>query len=76
MLSVIIYCLSEVSSVAFTANPITELRNEVLIDSTYGLGEALVSGLVTPDHYEILFDQDQQPKIGVKIIGENDSNHW
>ncbi|CAF1430183.1 unnamed protein product [Adineta ricciae] len=61
---------SEVSGVAFTANPITGLRNEVVIDSTYGLGEALVSGLVTPDHYEILFDEDQQPKIRVKNIGE------
>ncbi|CAF5124824.1 unnamed protein product, partial [Rotaria magnacalcarata] len=29
---------SEVSGVAFTANPITGLRNEVVIDSTYGLG--------------------------------------
>ena len=48
---------SEVSGVAFTANPITGLRSEVIIDSTYGLGEALVSGLVTPDHYEILMNK-------------------
>ena len=61
---------SEVSGVAFTANPITGLRNEVVIDSTYGLGEALVSGLVTPDHYEILMREDQSPEIRVKKIGE------
>jgi pyruvate,water dikinase len=59
---------SEVSGVAFTANPITGLRNEVIIDSTYGLGEALVSGLVTPDHYEILMNEN--PEIRVKTIGE------
>ena len=61
---------SEASGVAFTANPITGLRNEVVIDSTYGLGEALVSGLVTPDHYEILFDNKEDPTIRVKTIGE------
>jgi len=62
--------LSEVSGVAFTANPITGLRNEVIIDSTYGLGEALVSGLVTPDHYEILMNKNQNPQIRIKNIGE------
>ena len=61
---------SEVSGVAFTANPITGLRNEVVIDSSYGLGEALVSGLVTPDHYEILMKENQSPEIRVKKIGE------
>jgi len=61
---------SEVSGVVFTANPITGLRNEIIIDSTYGLGEALVSGLVTPDHYEILMNKDQNPEIRVKNIGE------
>ncbi|CAF1385672.1 unnamed protein product, partial [Adineta steineri] len=58
---------SEVSGVAFTANPITGFRNEVIIDSTYGLGEALVSGLITPDHYEILTENNE---IRRKIIGE------
>ncbi|CAF4170603.1 unnamed protein product [Rotaria sp. Silwood2] len=61
---------SEVSGVAFTANPITGLRNEVIIDSTYGLGEALVSGLVTPDHYEIFIDKYENIEIRVKNIGE------
>ena len=61
---------SEVSGVAFTANPITGLRNEVIIDSTYGLGEALVSGLVTPDHYEVLMKKNSNPEIRVKNIGE------
>ncbi|CAF2864456.1 unnamed protein product [Rotaria sp. Silwood2] len=61
---------SEVSGVAFTANPITGLRNEVVIDSTYGLGEALVSGLVTPDHYEIVIDKYENIEIRVKNIGE------
>ena len=45
--------LSEVSGVMFTANPLTGLRSETVIDATYGLGEALVSGQVEPDHYVV-----------------------
>jgi pyruvate,water dikinase len=44
---------SEVSGVLFTANPLTGLRGEVVIDATFGLGEALVSGRVEPDHYVV-----------------------
>jgi phosphohistidine swiveling domain-containing protein len=44
---------SEASGVLFTANPLTGLRSETVIDATLGLGEALVSGQVEPDHYEI-----------------------
>ena len=42
---------SEASGVLFTANPLTGRRTETVIDATFGLGEALVSGLVEPDHY-------------------------
>ncbi|MCO6450945.1 MAG: hypothetical protein J5I90_09195 [Caldilineales bacterium] len=44
---------SQVSGVLFTANPLTGLRSETAIDATLGLGEALVSGLVEPDHFVI-----------------------
>jgi pyruvate,water dikinase len=37
----------------FTANPLTGSRVECVIDAAFGLGEALVSGLVEPDHYVI-----------------------
>lgn len=42
---------AEVSGVLFTANPLTGRRGETTIDATFGLGEALVSGQVEPDHY-------------------------
>jgi rifampicin phosphotransferase len=42
---------SEVSGVLFTANPLTGKRSETTIEATLGLGEALVSGRVEPDHY-------------------------
>ena len=38
------------AGVLFTANPLTGARDEVVIDAAWGLGEAVVSGLVTPDH--------------------------
>ncbi len=44
---------SEAAGVLFTANPLTGLRAETVIDATMGLGEALVSGQVEPDHYVV-----------------------
>jgi pyruvate,water dikinase len=44
---------SEASGVMFTANPLTGLRTETVIGATFGLGEALVSGQVDPDHYVV-----------------------
>ena len=44
---------SEASGVLFTANPLTGLRTESVVDATFGLGEALVSGQVEPDHYVV-----------------------
>jgi rifampicin phosphotransferase len=44
---------SQSSGVLFTANPLTGLRSETVIDATLGLGEALVSGQVEPDHYVV-----------------------
>ena len=47
---------SESSGVAFTAHPVTGSREEVLINSSFGLGEAIVSGRVTPDSFRIAKD--------------------
>ncbi len=41
---------ADVSGILFTANPLTGARDEIVIDAAWGLGEAIVSGLVTPDH--------------------------
>ena len=40
---------SEVAGVLFTANPVTGDRDQAVINASWGLGEAIVSGLVTPD---------------------------
>lgn len=44
---------SEKSGVMFTANPITNDTNQIMINASWGLGEAVVSGTVTPDEYII-----------------------
>ena len=44
---------AEVAGVMFTANPVTGRRHEVVIDASPGLGEAVVSGAVNPDHFQV-----------------------
>ena len=44
---------SQASGVLFTANPLNGVRSETVIDATLGLGEALVSGQVEPDHFVV-----------------------
>ncbi len=50
---------SEVAGVAFSANPITGNHDEVLINASWGLGESVVSGQVTPDN--VLADKSDGP---------------
>ena len=42
---------SEVSGIAFSVHPVTQDRNQLIIEASYGLGEAIVSGQITPDSY-------------------------
>jgi phosphoenolpyruvate synthase (EC 2.7.9.2) len=42
---------SQVSGVMFTVEPLTNDMEKILIEAVYGLGEAIVSGEVTPDRY-------------------------
>jgi pyruvate,water dikinase len=40
---------ADAAGVLFTANPVTGARDELIINAAWGLGEAIVSGRVTPD---------------------------
>ena len=44
---------SEVSGIAFSVHPVTEDYNQLIIEAGFGLGEAIVSGSVTPDSYVV-----------------------
>lgn len=44
---------SEVAGVGFSLNPLTNDYDEAVIDASWGLGESVVSGAVTPDHFVV-----------------------
>lgn len=57
---------SDVSGILFTANPATGERTEMIANASFGLGEAVVSGQVTPDTY--IFDRVER-KLKETMIG-------
>ncbi len=44
---------SDVSGVMFTIDPVTNQKNKIIIEAVWGLGDYIVQGIVTPDHYEV-----------------------
>lgn len=44
---------SEKSGVTFTCDPVTKNRYQMTIEGVWGLGEGIVSGTITPDHYKV-----------------------
>lgn len=44
---------SEKSGIMFTIDPVTNDKGNVVIEAIFGLGEMIVQGAVTPDHYEV-----------------------
>lgn len=55
---------SEVSGVTFSVHPVTQDKNQLIIEASFGLGEAIVSGQITPDSYVI----EKEPR---RIIDKN-----
>lgn len=41
------------SGVIFTVDPVSRRRDRMIIEAVFGLGEQVVSGAVTPDHYVV-----------------------
>lgn len=60
--------LPEVSGIMFTADPVTGNRRIVSIDASFGLGEALVSGIVSADLYQVKSDALVKKQIAKKEI--------
>ena len=44
---------SEISGICFTVHPVTQDKNQMIIEAGWGLGEAIVSGSITPDAYVV-----------------------
>jgi pyruvate,water dikinase len=58
---------SQVSGVMFTINPVTNNKNIIVIEAIWGLGEKIVQGAYTPDHYEVTKDQ---MRLRSKVVSE------
>jgi pyruvate,water dikinase len=60
---------SEVSGICFTVHPVTEDKNQMVIEAGWGLGEAIVGGMITPDTYVL---SKKQMVIEDKNISEQE----
>ena len=58
----------EAAGILFTADPITSNRKVTSIDASFGLGEALVSGLVNADIYKVREGRIVDKKISTKKL--------
>ena len=56
---------SEVAGIAFSVHPVTRNHNQMIIEAGFGLGEAVVSGQITPDSY--IVDKEDETLIDINI---------
>jgi pyruvate,water dikinase len=64
------FIFAEASAVAFSVNPVSGDRSEVVINANYGLGQAVVGGVTTPDMIVVRKDDftEQVLTIGSKAL--------
>lgn len=73
---------SEVSGIAFSVHPVTEDHNQLIIEAGFGLGEAIVSGQITPDSYVVekiprrIIDRNISEQTKLLTRKENGGNDW
>jgi rifampicin phosphotransferase len=60
--------IPQVSGVLFTADPVNGNRKIESVDASFGLGEALVSGLVNPDVFKVRDDEIVQKIVASKQL--------
>src|SRR5690242_951910 len=58
----------EVSGILFTSDPVTSNRKVLSIDASFGLGEALVSGIVNADNYKVRNGEIIDKKVPAKKL--------
>jgi len=73
---------SEVSGIAFSVHPVTEDYNQLIIEAGFGLGEAIVSGQITPDSYVVeksprrIMDKNVAEQMRGLFRAKNGGNEW
>lgn len=73
---------SEESGVSFSVHPVTKDPNHLIIEAGFGLGEAIVSGRITPDNYVV--DKEHLDIIDISVNEQsrglfktkNGANKW
>ncbi|MDA1317323.1 MAG: phosphoenolpyruvate synthase [bacterium] len=70
---------SEKSGIAFSIDPVTNDKNKLVIEAIFGLGEYIVQGKVTPDHYEVdkktlVIIKNQQAYQDIKFVRSGRGN--
>ena len=66
----------QAAGILFTADPITSNRKVLSIDASFGLGEALVSGLVNADNYKVCNGRVVNKKISTKKLAIYALKEW
>lgn len=73
---------SEKSGIAFSVHPITEDKNQLIIEAGLGLGEAIVSGQITPDSYVVeknsltILDKNINEQKKLLVRSDAGGNKW
>lgn len=77
---------AEVSGIAFSVHPVTEDKNQLIIEAGFGLGEAIVQGTITPDSYVV--EKEPRSILDVNVntqkkalyrgpsTGSGEANEW
>jgi pyruvate,water dikinase len=60
---------SDVSGIMFTINPVTNDKSRIVVEAVWGLGENIVQGAVTPDHYEV--DKAELKLLDYKVVKQD-----
>jgi pyruvate,water dikinase len=60
---------SDVSGIMFSINPVTNDKSKIVIEAIWGLGENIVQGAVTPDHYEV--DKTELKLVEHKVVKQD-----
>ena len=58
----------QTSGILFTADPMTSNRKVMCVEASFGLGEAVVSGLVSPDVYRVRDGQIVAKALATKVV--------
>ncbi len=73
---------SEKSGIAFSVHPVTQDKNQLIIEAGFGLGEAIVSGQITPDSYVVekrsrrIIDKNIQTQSKGLYRAKKGGNKW